>query len=257
MSELPLVTAIIPVHNHENWVANAVESIRTQTYEKKRLIVVDDGSTDESLKNVLSLMTIRGEEQSPDGLRTWYGQYGELETLVASLPKAYGPAFARNAGAKIGLEGTDIYAFLDSDDTYEQEKVSMSVAAFMTAPNNIGVVYSDFSTFNPETGISVRQYKEPYSRKRLVSECIINCDSLVSKSAFVHCGGFDNELRVCEDYDLWLRLTENFVAVHIAEDLVRIRVGSHSSTANVPSETWNKNMARVMQKTRERAVKNA
>lgn len=249
---LPLVTAIIPCHNHVAWVEDAVMSIVNQDYTNKRLIVLDDGSTDGSADKVLSLLTVRETRTGAEGLIQHFGQINDMEAMLVIIPKAHGPSFARNLGIKIGFTDTDIFAFLDSDDIYHSQKISKSIEQFMKAPKHVAVVYSDFSTFNPETGLWIRQYKEPFDRNRLLHECIINCDSLVSKHAIEVCGGFDESLRVCEDYDLWLRITETFLAFHLAEDLVSIRVGSHSSTDTVKKDLWNQCFRRVFEKLRER-----
>ncbi len=78
---------------------------------------------------------------------------------------------------------------------------------------------------------------------------------MVSKAAIEQCGKFDESLRVCEDYDLWVRVTEKFIAVHIPEVLVIKRVGDHSSTAQVKNEIWQSCYRRVFDKTRERLAR--
>lgn len=244
---LPHVAAVIPCHNHRQWVVDAMASIASQDYENKRIVVVDDGSTDGSLDVVLSSL-IRPNLVHPG---EWHGFFMNTIVHVLRNEVAAGPSAARNRGIKYAWDAADIFAFLDSDDMYAPEKLSRSVKPFLDHPDEIGVVYSDYSTLRPD-GLRVREYKEPYSRKRLLQECIVNCDSLVSKTALAACGLFDATLRVVEDFDLWLRVSERFIFYHLPEDLVTIRVGEHSSTSKVAQATWAECYQKVMQKARER-----
>ena len=234
----PKVTAIIPCHNHRKWLGDAITSILVQSYLVKSLIIVDDHSTDGSAEYVKEM--IKETRMEP------------IIKLVENTTEKHGPSIARNIGIQTGWENTDLFAFLDSDDIYHKDKIKKSVEIFNKDPQNIGVVYSDYNTLSIETGQKYRQYKEPFSRERLIQECIVNCDSLISKRAFETCGLFDEQLRVCEDYDRWLHFSERFVICHIPEALVDIRVGSHSSTSTVKSEIWKQCYSRVMQKIQER-----
>lgn len=249
---LPLVTAVIPCHNHAHWVEDAVASVVAQDYPNKRLVVVDDGSTDTSTAAVLGLMRSVNTPAKQEEVWAAWGLIEGVVTMVQQLPRSHGPAFARNWGMRVAWEGTDAFAFLDSDDVYLPGKISKSIELIRAATFPVGVVYSDFDTVRPD-GLRLRQYKEPYSRERLLRECIANCDSLVTREAIERCGDFDEDLRVCEDYDLWLRISEHFVLLHVPESLVDIRVGEHSSTSRVATDTWQRCHARVFQKLDERA----
>jgi glycosyltransferase involved in cell wall biosynthesis len=246
---------VIPCHNHHKWVQDALASIANQKYPQSnlRLMVVDDGSTDDSHLRVTEYMTTIGSDVvHPDGVQQICGTLQNMPLILMRRPKAGGPSVARNLGILVGNDGTDIFAFLDSDDTYDPFKIPRSVETFVKS-EKIGAVYSDYTTLD-ENGLLIREYKEPFSRDRLMRECIVNCDSMVLKAAIDQCGGFDEEMRVCEDYDLWMRISERFVVSHIPESLVTIRVGSHSSTANVKPEIWQQNWRRITQKTQQRAA---
>jgi glycosyltransferase involved in cell wall biosynthesis len=253
----PLVTAVIPLHNHRSWVTDAVNSVAAQDYPNKRIVVVDDGSSDGSADAVLSLL----EKPAAGVLKTlagtpkgWQGKLKghEVSLLLVRYEQAGGPSFARNRGMEAGWEGTRYFAFLDSDDLYMPGKISKSVNVFERGQGAFAVVYSDYDTLR-EDGLRLRQFKEPYSRRRLLEECLPNCDSLISAKAIEQVDGFDETLRCCEDLDLWLRLSEHFLLAHVPESLLTIRVGLHSSTTTVPSETWRRCYARVFEKLRERA----
>ena len=248
----PVVTTIIPCHNHVKWVAGAIESIEKQDYPSS-IVVIDDGSTDGSLAAALSAIvvsaegTVEGMVETPKVFKgkTTYG----IDVVIIRFESGHGPSFSRNRGIEIATAvfNPDIFAFLDSDDVYSTDKISKSVAKFAANPDVVGAVYSDYDSQRPD-GLKLREFKEPFSRKRLLEECIVNMDSLVSAIAIRAVGGFDEEMRVVEDYDLWLRISEKYLIVHIPEALVTIRTGSHSSTSTVANEVWQKNWQRVMQK---------
>lgn len=252
--ELPVVTVVIPVHNHQQWVAGAIESVTHQDYpaDKLRIVVIDDGSQDGSADMVRAQLESHRIRELPGSQRETKGmtRHRFLPLIMVSRSVAEGPSSARNLGIQIGWDGTDIFGLLDSDDEYDRLKIRKSVNPFLVS-DKIGVVYSDYDTLRPD-GLRIRQYKEPFSRDRLVQECIINCNSLVLKEAFEDCGTFDPEMRVAEDYDLWMRISEKYVCHHLAESLVTIRVGEHSSSAQVPTEIWRRNWQRVMSKAEER-----
>lgn len=254
----PLVTAVIPLHNHRDWVRDAVQSVATQDYPRKRIVVVDDGSTDRGHHVVLDGLTdpkIRLAEHRDDRqfvTGTWADT--GVETYVLRFPEAHGPAFARNRGMELlpCETGDDLFAFLDSDDVYEPGKIAKSVAEFARYPGRVGVVYSDYDTLRPD-GLRLRQFKEPFTRERMLVECLPNCDSLISARAVAEVDGFDEDLRVCEDLDFWLRVSEKYLVSHLPESLVTIRVGQHSSTSTVRSEVWQACYRKVMEKARQRA----
>lgn len=237
-------TVVIPVHNHADWVWGAVRSVLDDRTPGTRVVVVDDGSTDGSLESVLSHMVEGRPSYRVDeagGLEQYSGTFpGGCPGMLVRLPRPHGPSFARNMGVRVAWEETELFFFLDSDDLYLPGKMEKSIAVWKRAPSQIGVVYTDYETYNEKTGLRLRQYKEPYSRYRLLQECLPNCDSLVSKRALELCGLFCEDLLVCEDYDLWLRVSEKMMICHIPECLLTVRVGAHSSSSVRAKETWEK-----------------
>lgn len=241
------VTGVIPLHNHAKWVCHAVASMAANTHQPDRIVVVDDGSTDRGYETLLD------ELQSPSPIpvngtgpeSAWEGTVEGVPVIAMRYATARGPSFARNSGIVPFADETDVFVFLDSDDYYSPNKIEQSLKEWDKNREAIGIVYSDYDTLN-KSGVRVRMFKEPFSRRRITQECIINSNSLVSVKALRAVGGFNETLRVCEDYELWLRITEQFLAVHIPQPLLTMRVGSHSSTATVPSEVWNDCYRRTM-----------
>ncbi len=259
----PFVSVIIPVHNHAQWVNDAVNSVLMQDYPNKRIVLVDDGSTDGSAEVVAERLCMNRYPETQGEPWVCLGKtmdymnikdspsWAGIDVLIYKFKEARGPSFARNWGIRSVWENTDIYALLDSDDMYSQGTISKSVKRIVESNGAIGAVYSDYDTLRPDS-LRLRQYKEPFSRERLVSECIVNCDSLITKAALELAGLFDETLRVTEDWDEWLRVSEGHVISHIPESLVTIRVGTHSSTSQVQQATWNTCHARTVEKLHER-----
>lgn len=249
--ELPIVTVVIPNHNYEKWVEDAIESVKTQDYPAKQIVVVDDGSTDGSW-----MAMMRYIDQVEEGKKHLdYDKVQVINNIVDGVPiycmrfrAAGGPSRARNAGIKLLMRHSHIFGFLDSDDMYLPGKISKSVARIMEDPEKIGAVYSDYNCVHVGKGLSIREFKEPFSRRRLMQECIVNNDTLVTRLALETVGFYDEEMRTCEDYDLWMRVSEHFTIEHIPEALVDVRVTGKGATFSVSKADWEKNWRRVMEK---------
>jgi len=245
--KFPLVTCVIPCYNHEKWISQAIMSIVNQDYPNKRIIIINDASTDSSWDKIKYLLNGKKVLNNSNPL-IYHGDIQGISVLAVNFEKNIGRSEARNYGIRAGLNDTDLYCFLDSDDYYNEGKISKSVKEWQKHPETIGVVYTDYSTLNIHNNLLQRQFKEPFDYSRLRQECIVNNDSLISKKAIETCGGYDPDLEVCEDYDLWLRISKKFSIVHIAENLLTVRVGKHSSTDTINKETWEKCYRRVMEK---------
>jgi glycosyltransferase involved in cell wall biosynthesis len=248
------VSVVIANHGHERWIRDAIVSVAHQDYPDKRVVVVDDGSPDNSV-SVIANWLKNTRPGGRDGVEWLDGTVPGTDCpcrLIACTP-ARGPAAARNLGVSTVLDESDALMFLDADDQYLPGKIAKSVEAFSRDPVNVGGVYSDYDTLDPATGRVIRNFKASYGRNLLHAECVVNMASLVGKEAWVETGGFDPALRVKEDYDLWLRMSRRKVIVHIPESLVLLRVGGHSSTATVPHEVHVACMNRVAEKVREGA----
>ena len=227
----PSVTVLIANYNYGRFLKDAIDSAVAQDYDNLSICVVDDCSTDNSW-NII--------EKYKDCPRRFIG----LKTEQSS-----GPSKARNLGIENTLDFTDVYAILDADDAYFKSKVSTLVAEL--SDPNVGVVYADYITLNTD-GIYTNEYKQPFDLLKLHNECIVHSGSLIRKQALLDVkeptGFYDETLRTCEDYDLWLRISQKYMMIHVPEFLSLVRVGSHDSSHTVNKETWNKNYQRVMEK---------
>lgn len=254
---LPRVTILIPNYNDEEYLDRSIESALNQDYPGPTVIcVVDDGSTDASwdvIKDRMDnpkkdvylgkdVLTVRG-----------VGTFGNKE-FIAIKNENSGPSGARNVGIGYTLDNTDIYAMLDSDDEMYPHKVRSCVMAMLDPM--MGVAYGDYDVLHVESGKKIREFKEPYSRKRIMQECIVHSGAAVKKEALEsvleETGYYDETMRTCEDYDLWMRISEKYMIAHIPESLTLVRVTGDNSSFIVNQETWQKNWLRVMQKTDSR-----
>jgi len=234
-SQTPTVTVIIPCHNHADMVGDAIDSVTVQSYRPMQIVVVDDGSTD----NPIGI--IHSKKESTD-----------IPITFIKNNTALGPSAARNIAIETMWEKTDLFMMLDADDLYLEGKVSKSVAKFLEYPEHIGIVYTDAVIKNIHTKTKIHEFRQPFDRLALEKECIISNTPLISKGALSIAGGYDNDMRTCEDWDLWLRITENFVAIHIPETLHVYHVTGKNSSDVVPEEVWQKNWAKIRENIQKR-----
>lgn len=236
------VTILIINHNYGHWVSDAINSALAQDYPEKQLMIVDDGSKDNSLDVITKLVGIQNYKVG----ELAEGKVGETKVKLYSHPNALGPSAARNSGIKLSWAETDIYSVLDSDDIYKPGRVSKTILPFLDNPV-VGLVYSDYDTLCSHSGVFRREYKEPFSINRLFQECIIHSASVISKKAFEDVGVYRNDMRTCEDFELFCRICKKYVAVHVPESLMIVRNHPTNSTNTVAKEIWNENWRKVTQ----------
>jgi glycosyltransferase involved in cell wall biosynthesis len=200
----PFVSVIIPAYNSGRFVAEAVQSALDQDYAAKEVIVVNDGSTDDTLR-VLS-------------------KFGNAIRLIDQ--KNGGPPVARNAGLR-AAKGNYI-AFLDSDDVWLPGKVAAQVA-YLERDTEIGAVYTDWQEWRPEPDGSFRIPKlagttshdlatdEAHSGwlyNRLLFDCELLTTTVMLRASLIGTiGEFDTGLFMGEDYDYWIR-TSRVAKIH-------------------------------------------
>lgn len=212
----PLISVVIPTYNSSQFVAQAVRSALAQEDVNVEVIVVDDGSTDDTLqvleKYAGDIRYIRQENQ--------------------------GPATARNRGI---AESTGEYvAFLDADDVWLPGKCREQVQA-LESDRNVALVHTDVIYVDAATE-AVVQRNIPH-RRLLAGECyeslferngITASSVMVRRGLLVERSGFDSSIRHAstEDYDLWLRLARCFQFAFVDQPLVRYRLHTGNATGN-------------------------
>ena len=224
------VTVVMPCHNHASFLERSVGSVIDQDYENIKLVIVNDGSTDNSLEVANDLST----------------RHANIEVISNEHPT--GPSAARNFAIKSAWDTADFFMQLDADDSYLPGKISKSVDIMSKDIRNIGLVYADVLIENISTGSTVLELRRPYTREELELECMVSNTPLINKLALSRVGLYDEDMRTAEDWDLWLRITEHFVAIHIPEALSTYSVTGSNASDTVSSEIWNENWAKIQER---------
>lgn len=199
--QMPEVSVIIPTYNSAEFLAEAVDSVLAQTWSDFEIVIVDDGSTDDT--------------------RDVAARYGDHVRYLYQQNE--GPSSARNMGIK-EAKGTYV-AFLDSDDAWEPEKLRIQMD-FMGEHPEITLVCTDSSLMGS------RECRERKLRRDLMgnlfpvlySNSFIRTSTvLMLRECFRDVGYFDERYRSAEDYDVWLRVAKRYAIAYLNQPLVRYR----------------------------------
>ena len=207
------ISAIIATYNNASYLKEAVDSVLNQTYQDVEIIVVDDGSTDNTRDLIESMRSIHSR------------------VIQYIYQKNQGPASARNTGMR-AAQGKYI-SFLDADDTWLPDKLQKQVDVLEARPH-VGFVYSD-NFFIDEQGSVI----EGYIRKiKLVNGNIlldlylnfflITSGIMMRKECIDSIGFFNEDLLVGEDYEYFLRLAKVYEAEVIVEKLWKRMIRKNS-----------------------------
>jgi len=183
----PTVSVVIPTFNRAALLREALESVFAQSYADYEVIVVDDGSTDETPRMI--------------------EEYGERVRYVRQENR--GAAEARNHG--VSAARGEWIAFLDSDDMWHREKLACCMERARSDPA-AAIVFHPMVEID-DAGNRVRGRSKRACGGRILDALFAHCfvhtpTVVVKRSVLREVGGFDTELAVCEDYQLWLRIAE-------------------------------------------------
>lgn len=200
----PLVSVVIPAFNAGAFIGEALESVRAQSYRPLEVIVVDDGSTDDTGAVV--------ERFAAKAVT-------DCEVQCISQQNG-GPSKARNTGIKAARGGW--IAFLDADDIWTEDKLTKQMD-YVKGHENVALIFGDMRIFGDEGIITPSAYgKYGYPAcdsegmlldgfKRLVESNPIYTGTVVARrDCFDKAGLFDESIRHGEDYDMWLRLALSY-----------------------------------------------
>ena len=214
---MPHVSVIIPAYNQAQYLDDAVQSVLEQSYTNYEIIVIDDGSTD----NTPAVAA----------------QFGEKIRYIRQENK--GLAGARNTGIRAARG--ELIGLLDSDDQWEptflETMVSLAEAHPQAAVYYSGAQYMDADgNLLPQIlGTSTAPTESPQGMYHtlLRANFIIPSATVLRKSIIEQAGLFDPQLRSCEDWDLWLRLLPDHKFVGSPAPLLRYRIHGSSLSTNV------------------------
>ncbi len=206
------VSAIIPTYNRAGYLREALDSVFAQSLPPWEVIVVDDGSTDDTFEVVQ--------------------EYGSRVRYVRH-DRNQGIAVARNTG--LGAAQGDLIAWLDSDDLWEPGFLAtvIDILGKATSPDGVYTGITLVDTSNVRLRSSVRTERPEELHDALIRGNFLATPSVVARKAcYTRAGLFDQQLRVSEDYDMWLRLARGCRLEGISLPLVRIRVHKGNTLSN-------------------------
>ena len=213
------VTAVIPCYNAAPFLAEALGSVRAQTQPVADLIVVDDGSTDGTSDIARALgarLLLTGGRQ--------------------------GPSRARNLGARAAQ--TALVAFLDADDLWLPPHCALLRTALASAPE-AAMAFGRIQMFGSAGDIPTPrrspEHDEAALPELLIDNPIPQSATMVRREVFQELGGYREDMRFAEDYDLWLRMAERYRIVALHKITCRLRIHpaqAHRARRPMLEGTW-------------------
>lgn len=212
----PAISVVIPTYNYGRFIREALESVFRQTLKPDQVIVVDDGSSDDTEQLV----------------REFGGKVRYIKQENA------GVSAARNRGVREW--SGELIAFLDADDIWEPTKLEKQAAKFASDPR-IGLVHCGMRQFDSESGLTISENLDGGSGE--VWKNLLLWDGpgiigpggtiMVPRKAFDEVGGFDTRMKVGEDWDFCYRIARLYLVAFVDEPLVNYRVHSFAAHHNV------------------------
>ena len=199
------VSVIIPTYNRAWCLPQAVASVREQTFQDFELIIVDDGSRDDTARIASSWgPPVRFLQQTNQGVSA-----------------------ARNRGIQASCGR--LLAFLDSDDWWQPEKLAHQVAFFDAHPDAM-ICQTDEIWIRRGVRVNPKQrHRKPsgWIFEPSLGLCLVSPSAvMMRRELFDAVGLFDEELPACEDYDLWLRVSARY-PIHLIEEPLVVKRGGH------------------------------
>ena len=200
------ISVIIPTYNRKKTLARAIQSVINQSLSPFEILIIDDGSN--------------------DGTEEWVKE--NFQNIKYIYQNNHGVSSARNKGIKNAYG--DWVAFLDSDDEWLPNKLYEQVKAIDSNPE---MKFFHTNEIWIRNGVRVNQMKKHkkyggYIFEKCLDICRVSPSSvLIQKEVFDNIGIFDESLRVCEDYDLWLRITSKYPVVFLDKPLI-YKYGGHA-----------------------------
>lgn len=202
----PLVSVVTPSFNQGRFIRETIESVLAQRYPHIEYLVMDGGSTDDTVKIL----------QEYDDRLTWVSERdgGQAEAINNGWRRARGT----------------IVAYLNSDDTYLPDAVERSVACLLEHPG-AGVAYGEGYHVDEAGKVLERYPTEPFGAARLEETCFICQPTVFLRRAVVEQVGYlDESLRYCMDYDLWIRIARRASFAYTPHYLATTRLHADTKT---------------------------
>jgi glycosyltransferase involved in cell wall biosynthesis len=194
------VSVIITNYNQGRFAKRALDSILSQQHplDLLEVVIVDDGSTDDSVAII--------EELLPR-----YQEFFDVKLITQTNKRTAG---ARNTG--IRNTSHEFISLLDIDDEYCPTKIKRCVEELLRY-QHVALVYSDY--IEVKENRKWKTFKEPFDNNVIMTHCIVSTNPTFRRSCFNQIGEYDEQLYYSEDYDMYLRLCQLFMFRHIPETL--------------------------------------
>lgn len=214
MDKTMLISIITPTYNREAFLPAAIESVLAQSYKEFELIIVDDGSTDNS--------------------RELINAYADKDPRVKYLyQENQRQSVARNYALSIAKG--DFICFLDSDNYWPHDKLEKSLKAFEQHPE-ADIVYGDCITIDEQGNElhrnNMRRYSGNIAALLLKDNFVSMNTTMTRRKCFNEMGGMSGKRRVADDYDLWLKFSARYRFQYIPEFLAYYRVMENQISSN-------------------------
>ncbi len=231
----PLVSVIMPAYNTASFIREAIDSVLSQDYSNKELIIIDDGSTDGTVEIIQ--------------------EYGDSVTLLTQHNQ--GSAVARNTG--LDTARGEYVAFLDSDDVWLSGKLSTQVAYMQNNPE-IGMIYTRWHVWKPGSDGNFTDpelFAEPFDSSsradtiveegsgwlynRLLFTSLLHTITVMARYDLIEkTGRFDPDLKRGQDYDYWLRASRNTQIHQLDQVLALYRLHGNGCVKKWPYVNYEK-----------------
>jgi glycosyltransferase involved in cell wall biosynthesis len=223
----PRVSVVIPAYNAASTIGQTLDSVFSQTFRDFEVVVVDDGSTDQT--------------------RDVVAGYGGRIRVLTKVNEAK-PAATRNIGVRAARG--ELVAFLDADDWWREDKLERQVAVFDGRPD-VGLVYTADATVDASGKVLSVNPCPAEAHGRIyelltVRNAMVGSSVMARREAIARAGGFDENLTSIENWDLWIRISRDWAVEYIDEPLTLYRVHEGNRSGNV--ELRRQNVFRVLAK---------
>jgi len=216
------ISIVIPTFNRAHLLERVIQSVWNQTLEPKEIIVVDDGSSDNTELLIQKLQSV---------------YQGNTLKYIQQLNQ--GGNVARNRG--IEEAKSELIAFLDSDDTWDKEKLEKQYNEFKRNPT-LGAIYCGLRHVDLANGKVLQEPKRSYpqgdlSRTLLIRDVTAPTSCyMVKKSVFEDVGYFDVNLKARQDWEMWIRIAQKYPIGSVSEILVNFGEHQGPRTASNPQK---------------------
>ena len=201
---MPKITVFIPVHNRETYIVDAINSVLAQTLEDFELLVIDDGSCDRTADVVAA--------------------YKDQRVRLVKNETNLGIPHTRNRA--LDLARAPYFANLDSDDLMRPDRLARQTA-YLDAHLDCALVGTNKHRIDGQSRIKRKISRRPTAPKavdaRLLFRCCITNTSVMARTAILRDFKYDPDFPVCQDYDLFARMSRHHRLANLSEALVLYR----------------------------------